>query len=183
MNTSRVIIADDEKLRAVLSEKGLASKIQARLNPVETKIHAILCSAYSFKTGLAELEVPNNVLSKCGPEFKKIWTMHAVKPASPGKSKVLFTLSFEGIKTTLKTAERKDKGIFAAKVNTVVLHDSWARYFKPPVEVKKNVDWREAEQDAQRRNEQVKQQINDGKTFNAQKDNPWARKNLKNKNQ
>jgi hypothetical protein len=178
-----IVSADDVKLRAVLSETGLPYKVGAKLFPVEQKIHAILCSAYSFKVGLVEATFPNHVLRKCAEEFQKLWVIRSQSPAGSQQTKVVFALTPAAIKTTLKTAMRKDRGIFDSKVNVVVLHDSWSRYFKVPEASQHVIDWSEAERLARRKHEQEKQRINDGKTFNAQKDNPWARKNLKNKNQ
>ena len=181
--TSKFVVADQEKLRAILSEKGLPLKLQARLNPTEQKVHTILCSAYSFKSALVEIEIPNEVLNKLRSEFKKIWSIHSVKATGQGKSKAFFMLTPTAIRTTLKTVILKDKGILHSKINSVVLHDTWTRFLKAKEEVKRDIDWSEAEAIARRRHEEEKEKILDGKTFNAHKDNPWARKNLKNRNQ
>jgi hypothetical protein len=176
-------VVDQVKLREILSEAGLPRKVDARLYPVELKIHAILCATYSFKTGIVEIEIPNHVLAKCGAEFNKIWVVLRTARGTTGKTLVTYHLSAAATKTTLKTAMIKDKGIFDAKINKVSLHKSWAKYINQKEEVKRNIDWSEAEREARRAHEHNKQQVMDGKTFNAHKDNPWARKNLKNKNQ
>jgi hypothetical protein len=151
------------------------------------KVHTIVCAAYDFKVGLAELEIPDHVFSKLSPGFHKIW-MSQAKPnsAKNGKKAYLFGLTDVATKTTIKTALTKDHGIFDSKVNPVVLAESWSKYLrkKGSGSTQQKVDWSEAERAAKRYNEHTVQQINDGKTFNAQKDNPWARKHLKNwKNQ
>lgn len=176
------VTADKEKLQAILLEKGLPAKVGARLNPTEQKIHDVLCAAYNFKTGIVALEIPGPVLSKCGSEFRKLWNIHPNKTTTQGKTEVLFSLTHAGIKQTIRTVLNKDSGIFSAKNGTVRLHESWARFLKTrDKSAGSNVDWSKATKVAQHRNERIKEDIMDGKTFNAQKDNPWARKNLKNR--
>jgi len=182
MIETKPVTADKTKLQAILAEKGLPLKVTARLNATEQKIHVVLCGAYDFTTNIVELEIPKNVLSQIGPEFRKIWAMRA-KTSNTSKQQVQFALTPTAIKTTLKTALTKDKGIFSAKTDLVVLHESWAKYLKPKEHKPVAIDWTKAVKHAERKFETNKQNINDGKTFNAHKDNPWARKNLKNKNQ
>lgn len=175
--------ADSVKLKEILSERGLPSKIDAKLNFTEQKIHTVLCSEYNFTTGVVSLEIPAPVYGKCTDELKKIWHLHPKPIQKNGKITVLFTLTQTAVKRTVRTAMLKDQGIFESKINVVPLHFSWARHINPTPENKptKNVDWSKAEKYAEKVNEHVKQNINDGKTFNAQKDNPWARKNLRKK--
>lgn len=180
---SENITADEIRLRNILSENGLPTKLGVKLNYKEYQLHNVLCKAYNFTSGLVELEVPEHILTKLGENFLKIWAYKATS-RKQGKLVVLFKITPEAIKVTLKTALTQDKGIFNTKVNPVPLHLSWAKYINLPSGTdNKNVsvDWSKAQMHAERLNNYTKQQINDGKTFNAQKDNPWARKNLKNK--
>lgn len=178
------VIADSDKLRAILSEAGLPAKLGARLNPTERKVHGVLAASYDFATGNARLDMPPALVRQLKADFAKVWHHEPPRDAGQGKVTVEFYLTPEATKTTLKTALAKDAGIFHAKVNTVRLHASWARYFKAkPKEKTQTVDWAKHEAAARRHNEAVTEQILDGKTFNAHKDNPWARKHLKNKNQ
>lgn len=179
------IIADEHRLRAVLSEKGLPLKVGARkLNPTEDKLHAVICSTYSFQEAKIKLDVPVDVFKKLGDNFFKIW-QHKIKPdIKNNKITVLFFLTPEALVTTIRTATNKDQSIFTSK-NGVKLHPVWSKRIHISTEMytTTKIDWEKAEKNAHAYNEHVKQEINDGKTFNAQKDNPWARKNLKNKNQ
>ncbi len=185
MTEIKPVMADKAKLQAVLAEKGLPSKINARLNQTEQKIHDLLCVAYNFTTGFVGAEIPAPVLQKCGTEFRKIWNIHPTHKTPQGKTEVLFSLTPTAIKTTIKTVMTKDSGIFTAKNAGVPLHDSWGKFLKPrdktATRSADNIDWAKAEKLSQRRNDIITRNINDGKTFNAQKDNAWARKNLKNK--
>ena len=175
--------AHKAQLRAILSEKGLPSKLGIRLNPTEQKIHEILCVAYNFTSNRAQLDIPLDVLRKCGADFKKIWAMRLEGTPKAGKQAVLFALTSPAITTTLKTALTKDEGIFTSKIDVVQLHENWAKHLRTRETQTQKIDWSKAERQAQRKNAQITQAIVDGKTFNAQKDNPWARKNLKNRNQ
>lgn len=175
--------ADEKRLREVLSEKGLPTKIGVRLNGLENKIHSVICANFSFSKGYVELELPRNLLNKCGDNFAFLWSTKVLKTLPQGKVLVQFLPEKPVITTTLKTAVTKDKGIFEPKINVVTLHVSWARFMSKKETVEKTIDWSRAERNAKFVNEHTKKQINDGKTFNAQKDNPWARKHLKNKNQ
>lgn len=185
MPVDNSIVVDSERLRTVLSEKGLPNKVSANLSKVEFQVHAIVCSGLDFNLGFAELEIPDHVLAQLRKEFRKVWMIQR-KPvkATAGKSFVLFALQDEAVKMVVRTAINKDRGIFEGKTNKVRLHETWAKYLRknPTVASKDaNLDWSEAERAATRFNQQTVKQINDGKTFNAQKDNPWARKNLKKK--
>lgn len=182
------ITAEVNKIRAILSERGLPAKMAARLTTTENKIHTILCSSYNFTKGIAELEMPAHLLNQCGDEIRKIWTIHTkYNGVNRGKVQVFFTLTQAATKQTIKTALVKDESIFNGKTDQTLLHKTWARFLQhkatPGTATPKTVDWSKAERAAQAYNEHTKQAINDGKTFNAQKDNPWARKNLKNKGQ
>lgn len=183
MNDFPTIIADEVKLRAVLAERGLPNKLNVNLNHVEWKLHTVLVNAYNFRNGLVEAEIPTDVIQKCGKSFNTIWQIKPVGENVKGKRKYLFRLTEVAVKTTIKTVLNKDEGIFKATINKVEISGQWAKYLKPKTSGKTSVDWSEAERQAKRYNEHVKEQILDGKTFNAQKDNPWARKNLKNRNQ
>ena len=181
--STRVVIADEIKLREILSERGLPAKIDAQLTSTERKIHDVLCAAYDFKTNRAAVEMPPHILRRCGPEFEKLWRVRQDGPGSNGKRAVSFSLTSPAIHMTLRTTLHKDKGILAAKINRVQLAPAWARFLRDPVKAApKAVDWSKHEADARAYNAAVTEQILDGKTFNAQKDNPWARKHLKNRN-
>ncbi len=183
MTEQSIVQADEKRLREILSERGLPTKIGVRLNGLENKIHSVVCAGYNFNKGYAELELPKHLLNKCGESFSRLWSMKVLKSLPQGKVLVKFVPEKAVITTTLKTAVTKDKGIFEPKINVVPLHISWARFMSKKDSAQKTVDWSRAERNAKLINEHTKQQINDGKTFNAQKDNPWARKHLKNKNQ
>lgn len=176
------VTADEVRLRSILSENGLTTKLGVKLNYKEYNLHAILCKAYDFTSGIAELEVPSHILSKTGESFAAMWEYKIVGRTSD-KLVVRFKPTAAVVKTTIKTALAKDRNIFHTKINPVTLHPYWAKFISAPKADTKNtsVDWSKAEQHAKRVNEHTKQQILDGKTFNAHKDNPWARKHLKNK--
>lgn len=182
---SEIVTADEVRLRKVLSENGLPTKLGVKLNFKEFQLHTILCKTYNFQTSLVELEVPDHFVNKLTDNFHQIW-VHKMVGRNQGKPVLLFKLHHNAVKQTIKTALVQDKGIFNSKVNTVPLHGSWSKYINLPSSTDTKhvpVDWGKAEKHAKKVNEHTKQQILDGKTFNAQKDNPWARKNLKNKNQ
>lgn len=183
MNDS-IIVADELKLRAVLSETGLPAKVTAELNYTERKLHLVLCGAYNFAVGKVEADIPYDVMRKCGKEFTKLWNVKPVAGTMKQNKtqKYVFEMTEATIKTTIKTVLNKDQGVFKATINKVQLNNQWSKYLKPKTSTttpSTNVDWKKAEMQAKRFNEHTKEQILDGKTFNAQKDNPWARKNLK----
>lgn len=184
-NNPKQITADEARLRAVLSEKGLPFKVGAKkLNPTELKLHSVICSTYSFQEAKVKLDVPVDVFKKLGDNFFKIW-QHKIKPdIKNNKVTVLFFLTPEALVTTIKTTTTKDQSIFTAP-NGVKLHPVWSKriHISKEMYTTTKIDWEKAEKNAHAYNEHIKQEINDGKTFNAQKDNPWARKNLKNRNQ
>lgn len=185
-----IITANETRIRAVLAEKGLPSKLGVHLTINETKLHSIICSTYNFKTGTSKLEIPAKLLNECSDQFRVIWDIHTQNPlpATP-KIVVFFTLTASATQQTIRTALVKDESIFNGKTDQVKLHHTWARFLQhkatpstssaPPVDI----DWSKAARAAETFNATVTQAINDGKTFNARKDNPWARKHLKNKNQ
>lgn len=182
VESARVVMADEVKLREILSERGLPAKLEVRLTPTERKIHEVLCATYNFAIGVAALEIPRPVLRQCGAQFQKVWEIHDSGKVVNGKLAITFSLTPEATRTTLRTALVKDVGIFKAKVNQVRLHVSWTKHMKAKSKSSTTapVDWSKHEEAAKRHNAAVTEQILDGKTFNAQKDNPWARKNLKN---
>ena len=178
----RAVMADEVKLREILSERGLPSKLEIHLGATERKIHEVLCATYDFANGFSALEVPRPVLRQCSSQFQKLWQIHDSGKVVNGKLAITFMLTPEAIRTTLRTALVKDVGIFKAKVNQVRLPVSWTKHMKAKSKpsTASTVDWSKHEDAAKRHNAAVTEQILDGKTFNAQKDNAWARKNLKN---
>lgn len=185
VEATRTVLADEEKLRAVLAERGLPVKLEARLSPNERKVHELLCASYNFATGMVALEMPRYIVKHLGPQFQKIWDLRPTGRGDREKAEVVFSMTTDAIRIVLRTALIKDVGIFKAKVNIVRLHSSWTQHMKAKAKkADAPVDWSKHEDAAKRHNAAVTEQILDGKTFNAQKDNAWARKNLKNwKNQ
>jgi hypothetical protein len=180
------VAADEEKLRAVLSERGLPDKLEARLNQVERKVHELLCAGYDFATNRIMLEMPDQTLRRLTPELRKLWDIRPGGRGGSGKVEVVFSLTPAAIRRTFRTARIKDAAIFRPKINRVRLHADWSAHLKPKVKTETapaSIDWSQDEARAKRHNAAVVEDIMDGKTFNARKDNPWARKHLKNRQQ
>jgi hypothetical protein len=175
------VIANEEQLRILLREKGLPLKLNTKLNPSELKLHTVLCGAYDFKTDEIKLEIPKTLTKTLTKEIQKIWHIKKLSETTTTYH-VKATLKEQSILTVIKTGLAKDQSIFNAKIHQVILPESWSTHLKrKPKTTTEKINWDKAVKNAEIINEKVTQDINDGKTFNARKDNPWARKNLKNR--
>lgn len=178
-----VTTVDEIKFKTVLNEKGLPLKMGVRLTSTEYKIHTIICETFNVTQNASIIDMPLHVYRKVGNELKKLWIFTPLNQAN-GKISVRVSPTEPTIKTVLKTALTKDKTIFNPKIShPTQLHQQWGKYLQQKTpQTSPTVDWSYAEKLAKNHHETTKKAILDGKTFNAHKDNPWARKHLKNKN-